>query len=86
MDALVAQIRDCLSVPPGASEAGITARLSFEIDAAGNVLQSPVLLVQPATPLEQAFASAASRAVQRCGPYLMATGQSVAALFDPRAF
>lgn len=86
MDALVAQIRDCLSVPLGAAEAGVMARLSFEIDAAGNVPQPPVLLVQPTTTLEQTFASAASRAVQRCGPYLMAKGQSVAALFDPRQF
>jgi colicin import membrane protein len=86
MDALVAQIRDCLSVPLGAAEAGVMARLSFDIDAAGNVPLPPVLLVQPTTTLEQTFASAASRAIQRCGPYLMAKGQSVAALFDPRQF
>lgn len=84
--ALIAQIRQCLSVPMGALEEGVTARLSFEIDAAGNVPVPPVLLVQPTTPLEQAYASAAQRAVQRCGPYLMAKGQSIGALFDPREF
>lgn len=84
--ALIAQIRGCLNVPMGAAEAGVMARLSFEIDAAGNVSQPPRILIAPTSQLEQAYASAAVRAVQRCGPYLMAKGQSVAALFDPRQF
>lgn len=83
--ALVAQIRQCLNVPMGAMEAGVTARLEFNIDPMGNP-SNPSLLVAPASPLEQAYASAAQRAVQRCGPYPMAAGQNVRALFDPRVF
>jgi colicin import membrane protein len=85
MDALVAQIRQCVNVPMGAVEAGVTARLEFDIDIAGNPSR-PVLLTNPGSTLEQAYASAAQRAVQMCGPYLMATGQKISALFDPRQF
>ena len=85
MDALVAQIRQCVNVPMGAVEAGVQARLEFDIDMAGNPSR-PVLLVAPTTTLEQAYASAAIRAVQMCGPYLMAVGQNIRALFDPQQF
>jgi outer membrane biosynthesis protein TonB len=85
LDALVARIRECLSVPMGAVEAGVTARLEFDIDMAGNPSR-PILLVAPTTTLEQAYASAAQRAVQMCGPYAMAAGQNIRALFDPRQF
>ena len=83
MDALVAQIKQCLNVPMGEAEAGVTARLEFNIDMAGNPTAA-MLLVAPTSPLEQAYASAAQRAVQRCGPYQMAAGQNIRALFDPR--
>jgi hypothetical protein len=85
MDALVAQIKQCLSVPMGAVEAGVTARLGFVIDAVGNPSR-PILLSSPTSTLEQAFASAAQRAVQRCGPYMMAAGEEITANFDPRLF
>ena len=85
LDALVGQIRQCLNVPMGAAEAGVTARLEFRIDAAGNP-SNPTMLVAPTSPLEQAYASAAQRAVQRCGPYPMVAGQNIRALFDPRQF
>jgi colicin import membrane protein len=85
MDALVAQIRQCVNVPMGAVEAGVTARLEFDIDMTGNPSR-PILVSSPASTLEQAYASAAQRAVQLCGPYLMATGQKISALFDPRQF
>lgn len=85
MAALVAQIRQCLNVPMGAAEAGVTARLEFDIDMAGNATM-PRLLAAPTSPLEQAYASAAQRAVQRCGPYPMAAGENIRALFDPREF
>lgn len=85
MAALVAQIRQCLNVPLGAAEAGVTARLEFDIDMAGNATM-PRLLAAPTSPLEQAYASAAQRAVQRCGPYPMAAGENIRALFDPREF
>ncbi len=84
LDGLVAQIKNCLSVPAGAVEAGITAQLHFNLDAGGNVVGTPDILSTAGTPLERALASAASRAVLRCGPYAMAVGQEVKATFDPR--
>lgn len=86
LDALVAQIRDCMSVPLGAVEAGATAQLEFNIDTLGNVGAMPLVTKQPTTTLEQAMTSAAQRAVMRCGPYTVAAGQQVRATFDPRLF
>lgn len=85
IDGLVAQIRQCLNVPAGAAEAGITAQLEFSIDQSGMVTQMPRLLSVPADALQQAYASAAQRAVLRCGPYAVAD-QQVRATFDPREF
>lgn len=84
LDGLVAQIKGCMSVPPGAAEAGITAQLHFFIDAGGNVTQKPDVVTSGATQLDRALTSAAQRAVMRCGPYQMAVGQEVNATFDPR--
>ncbi len=84
LDGLVAQIKGCMSIPPGSAEAGITAQLTFSIDAAGNVSATPQVVSNPATQLERALASAAQRAVMRCGPYQMAMNQDVKATFDPR--
>lgn len=84
LDGLVAQIKSCMNIPAGAAEAGITAQLAFSIDAGGNVSGTPAIVSGTATPLERALASAAQRAVMRCGPYRMATGQDVRATFDPR--
>jgi len=84
LDGLVAQIKGCMNIPAGAAEAGITAQLMFSIDGAGNVGSTPTILSGTATPLERALASAAQRAVMRCGPYRMATSQDVRATFDPR--
>ena len=86
IDALVGQIRECMSVPLGAAEQGVTAQLEFNIDQSGNVTTLPLIISQPATTLEQALASAAQRAVMRCGPYTVAAGQQVRATFDPRQF
>lgn len=85
IDGLVAQIKQCLNVPAGAAEAGITAQLEFSIDASGVVTQMPRLVSAPADALQQAYASAAQRAVMRCGPYAVAN-QQVRATFDPREF
>lgn len=85
IDGLVSQIRQCLNVPAGAAEAGITAQLEFSIDASGMVTQTPRLVTAPADALQQAYASAAQRAVMRCGPYAVAN-QQVRATFDPREF
>ena len=86
IDALVGQIRECMSVPLGAAEEGVTAQLEFNIDQSGKVTTLPLIISQPATTLEQALASAAQRAVMRCGPYTVAAGQQVRATFDPRQF
>jgi hypothetical protein len=87
IDALVAQIKDCMSVPMGALEAGITAQLQFNIDAAGNVGQLPQITDQGSgSALEVALARAAQRAIMQCGPYPIAAGQQVLATFDPRLF
>ena len=75
-----------MSVPLGAAEQGVTAQLEFNIDASGSVTALPLIVSQPATSLEQALASAAQRAVMRCGPYTVAAGQQVRATFDPRQF
>ncbi len=65
----MAQIKTCMSVPPGAAEAGVTAQLHFNIDAQGNVTTMPDILSSAGSQLERALASAAQRAVMRCGPY-----------------
>lgn len=85
IDGLVSQIRGCLNVPAGAAESGLTAQLEFSIDGSGMVTQLPRVISSPANALEQALASAAQRAVMRCGPYQVA-GQEVRATFDPREF
>ena len=84
LDGLVAQIKSCMSVPAGAAEAGITAQLHFNIDAGGNVVGMPDIVSADPSTLGRALASAAQRAVMRCGPYSMAVGQEVQATFDPR--
>ena len=84
LDGLVAQIKGCMNVPAGAAEAGITAQLHFSLDAAGNVIGTPDIISSGGTTLERALASAAQRAVMRCGPYAMAPSQEVQATFDPR--
>jgi outer membrane biosynthesis protein TonB len=84
LDGLVAQIKGCMNIPAGAAEAGITAQLMFSIDGSGNVRMQPQIVSNPGTQLERALASAAQRAVMRCGPYQMAMNQDVKATFDPR--
>ena len=84
LDGLVAQIKGCMNIPAGAAEAGVTAQLMFSIDAGGNVKSNPQIVSTPGTQLERALASAAQRAVMRCGPYQMAVNQDVKATFDPR--
>jgi outer membrane biosynthesis protein TonB len=84
LDGLVAQIKQCMSAPAGAAEAGITTQLHFSLDAQGNVTATPDIVNSVQSPLEQALASAAQRAVMRCGPYMMAPNQEIQATFDPR--
>jgi outer membrane biosynthesis protein TonB len=84
LDGLIAQIRGCFNIQPAWAEAGITAQLMFNIDAGGNVNGTPQIVSATGTQLERALASAAQRAVMRCGPYQMAVNQEVKATFDPR--
>jgi colicin import membrane protein len=84
LDGLVAQIKQCMSIPPGSAEAGITAQLHFSLDAQGNVTGTPDIVNSAQSQLERALASAAQRAVMRCGPYTMAPNQEIQATFDPR--
>ena len=85
LDGLVAQIKGCMNIPPGAAEAGLTAQLQFSIDASGNVNAMPTVLSSGNTPLDNAYVKAAQRAVVRCGPYTMATNQDVIARFDAQS-
>ena len=85
LDGLVAQIKGCMNIPPGAAEAGLTAQLQFSIDASGNVNAMPTILSSGNTPLDNAYVKAAQRAVVRCGPYTMATNQDVIARFDAQS-
>ena len=84
--ALVAQIKACMSVPPGALEAGVNATLQFTLDQSGRLVGRPEIVGQADSNIGTAFARAARRAVQQCGPYPVAAGQDVRALFDPREF
>lgn len=86
IDALVAQIKTCMVIPAGAEEAGAQTRLQFSIDRGGNVVGQPAMVQQPSNALEDAYARAALRAVMRCGPYGMAAGQDVSALFNASQF
>ena len=86
LDGLIAQISNCpyYNPPLGAADAGVTAQLRFSIDGGGNVPSTPQIVSSPGNQLERALASAAQRAIVRCGPYAMATSQDVQAVFDPR--
>jgi colicin import membrane protein len=84
--ALVAQIRSCITLPAGAEDADARAEFTFTIGADGMVTGQPQMSSTPATPIEDAYARAVSRAVQRCGPYTMAVGQDVRAQFAAREF
>ncbi|MEQ1899777.1 MAG: hypothetical protein ABL866_03490 [Devosia sp.] len=84
LDGLVAKIKECMSVPIGALEAGVTAKLHFSLDAGGQLLGRPEVISDGTTQMERALAGAAQRAVMACGPYPMAANQDVNATFDPK--
>jgi len=83
LDGLVAQIKTCMNPPAGAQESNVTATLHFILDEQGNVVRMPDVLSDTPDALTRAFASAAQRAVMRCGPYAMAVGQEIQAVFTP---
>ena len=82
IDGLVAQIRGCINMPPGAEENDATAELLFSVDAGGNVAAQPQLLQSS----DDTYARAVSRAVMRCGPYAVVAGEDVRAQFRAREF
>lgn len=82
IDGLVAQIRNCINMPPGAEENNATAELQFSIDGVGNVVGQPQLLQSS----DDTYARAVSRAVMRCGPYAVVANEDVRAQFRAREF
>jgi len=84
--ALVAQIRSCITLPAGAEDADARAEFTFSIGADGRVSGRPQMMSSPASPIEDAYARAVSRALQRCGPFTVAAGQDVRAQFAAREF
>lgn len=86
IDGLVAQIRGCIAVPPGAAEAGSEAQLLFTVAGDGTLVAQPQVVSQTGDPLAGAYARAVTRAVMRCGPYAVVAGQDVKAIFRARDF
>jgi colicin import membrane protein len=82
IDGLVAQIRGCINMPPGAEENDATAELQFSVDGGGNVVGQPQLLQSS----DDTYARAVSRAVVRCGPYAVVANEDVRAQFRAREF
>ena len=82
IDGLVAQIRNCINMPPGAEENNATAELQFSVDGGGNVVGQPQLLQSS----DDTYARAVSRAVVRCGPYAVVANEDVRAQFRAREF
>lgn len=77
-EALQSQIMRCFSPPPGASTA---ATLAVALAADGTLSGEPKVVAQGTTPVDQAFAKAAARAITRCAPYRGAGGQTVTITF-----
>lgn len=84
--ALVAQIRACITLPAGAEDADARAEFTFSIGADGMVSGRPQMMSSPSTQIEDAYARAVSRALQRCGPFTVAAGQDVRAQFAAREY
>ena len=84
--ALVAQIRACITLPAGAKDADARAEFTFSIGADGMVSGRPQMMSTPNSQIEDAYARAVSRALQRCGPFTVAAGQDVRAQFAAREF
>jgi len=84
--ALVAQIRACITLPAGAEDADARAEFTFSIGADGMVSGRPQMMSTPNSQIEDAYARAVSRALQRCGPFTVAAGQDVRAQFAAREF
>jgi len=84
--ALVAQIRSCIAMPAGAEDADARAELYFNIGRDGSLVGQPQITNAGSDMIAQAYARAVARAVMQCGPYTVAAGQEVKALFQAREF
>ncbi|MCF4099690.1 cell envelope integrity protein TolA [Maritalea mediterranea] len=89
--ALAAQMRKCWNPPISALDVdGLTVRLLVDLNRDGSVAGTPqVLDISVTGQVGQATASAAQRAVRRCGPYQLAAEKyeewrQVDVTFDPR--
>ena len=81
IDGLVAQIRNCINMPAGASDAGSEAQLLFTVGGDGMIVGRPQVVSQTGDSVAPAYTSAVTRAVLRCGPYAVVAGQDVKATF-----
>ncbi|MBN9315121.1 MAG: hypothetical protein J0I99_05240 [Devosia sp.] len=70
-DSLVSQLRGCVALPAGAAEADARATFRFSVDASGYLVGRPEMIGSPRNSSEYDFATAVSRALQRCGPFLL---------------
>jgi colicin import membrane protein len=86
IDGLVAQIRSCINVPPGAAESGSEAQLLFTVGGDGMLVGRPQVVSQTGDAVAPAYTSAVTRAVLRCGPYAVVAGQDVKATFRAKDF
>lgn len=86
IDGLVSQIRGCINMPLGASEAGSEAQLLFTVGSDGMPVGRPQVVNQTGDALATAYARAVSTAVMRCAPYGVVAGQDVKATFRARDF
>lgn len=90
LDALAAQMRRCWSPPFAAlNEEGLTVRLIVDLDTSGRPIAMPRIMTAVTTPLVEATAKAAQRAIVKCGPYALdpakyAEWQQVDVTFDPK--
>lgn len=83
MAALSSQIFACLVSPAGIENSGLNIPVQFSVDAEGRPVGTPRPVNATAPGLEQSYASAAVRAIMRCGPYPMVAGQEVVVHFNP---
>ncbi len=77
-EALQSQVLRCFLPPPGATTG---ATLAVALAADGTLSGEPTVVAQGMTPIDQAFAKAAARAIIRCAPYRGAGAQTVTITF-----
>ncbi|HUV32669.1 MAG TPA: hypothetical protein VMW31_03780 [Devosiaceae bacterium] len=71
LEALIARMRECWRVPPGAVEAGVTVTMRIELNRDGSVLGRPTVISPVSSQIEQTTAGSVDRAVRNCAPYTL---------------